>query len=519
VVECLDKAPITGGPTPWLRLSDSLVERSCIPENERQGLRADEEYYEPLEYIRARLLNDLAAAGMARQMHPDFLTALLALQRRDGNANGAAMKYFLGDPLGEQDLRWLCSPQGLAGTGDPHLLLNWVLRATRAFSGPHEGAFVICIDQIEDLYDRHLQHQLRFPEMVSLVRSLAENHPGLVVVLACLQDYYTAMRGSLVRTDIDRIELNPRPVLLRTARTAEEICALVARRLRMMDAPVSTLPEGGEPTFPFLRDEVIRLQGLRSRAVLNACHEAWHNSRLAGDTPALVVPPLDPPQRQVADKDRSAAPATTVGTVWPQRWNDFRTAWDKSVPSTQVELAELLSAGVNALAAQTRMPLRAHAAGPLLHLSVNGELAVAAICNAAPQGGRLLSQLQELRSAATALGKRPVILRSTEFPKGPRTQVGTLLAEISKAGGSRVSFPEADWRAIMAWRAFAERYGLEAGFHVWVGEERPLSEVGGLRDLVRWEDLVENIIDAPIPSALPTRRRQPRFRRRQDPRH
>ena len=248
VVEGLDKLPPRGGESAWLRLSDALIERPSIPAEEREALRQNESWDGPLEAIRARLLDDLKAAGQSK-LHPDFLTALLALQRRDGNANAAAMQYFRGEPLGGQELSWLCSPRRLANTEEPQELLGQLLLAMRTYGGEHGGAFVLCIDQIEDLYERTAPQQQRFPEMVGIVRALAESHPGALVVLACLRDYYTAMKPSLKPSDVDRLEIDPPPVRLRTACNAEEVRALVRRRLAVLDAETSlpSPPARGRP--------------------------------------------------------------------------------------------------------------------------------------------------------------------------------------------------------------------------------------------------------------------------------
>ncbi|RYY92491.1 MAG: DUF853 family protein [Chitinophagaceae bacterium] len=114
---------------------------------------------------------------------------------------------------------------------------------------------------------------------------------------------------------------------------------------------------------------------------------------------------------------------------------------------------------------------------------------MAAICNAAAQGGRLKEQLLSLKAAATEAGRSPIAVRSTEFAKSARTQVMQTVAQLVAAGGRRVIFPEADWRAVQAWRAFGERHGSDDGFTIWAMNDRPLALVQGLRELVRLEDL------------------------------
>ena len=51
-------------------------------------------------------------------------------------------------------------------------------------------------------------------------------------------------------------------------------------------------------------------------------------------------------------------------------------------------------------------------------------------------------------------------------------------------------FPEGDWRALHAWRAFAGKHGNDTSFLDWVAKDRPLAEVQGLKDLVNLDRLL-----------------------------
>lgn len=481
IIDCLDRFGTLGGSSGLLRLSDRLVERPGIPAEEREALRNHEDYSEPLQSIRARLLDDLKQAGASKALHGDFVTALLALQRRDGNAVSAATKYFRGDPLGVEDLRWLCSPHGLSGVGEPEILLDWLLRAVREFGGTQGSAFVLCIDQLEDLSDPSAPQQQRFPELVLIMRSLVENHPGLVIVVACLEDYYSAMRTHLRLPDIDRLENNPKPVWLKTERTADEAVALVRKRLEVLyaDSGISAGVDA-DSLFPFSRQELAKLQGLRPRAILDACYEAWRGSRCTGELPVIKVAvklPID-----------SSLPHLEID--WPHKWNDFRTSWAEPVPQNADDLAASLAAGVNALAGQLRVSLRADNSADLVHLNVTPDALIAAICNAPAQGGRLSNQLTSLQHSAAAANRKPVAIRNTEFAKSPKSQIAKLLGTFVAGGGRRIIFPESDWRALRAWQAFAGRHGNDAGFSDWAAKDRPLAEVQGLKELVDLDRLL-----------------------------
>jgi hypothetical protein len=482
VVDCLQRHSAFGGGDAWMRLSDALIERPVIPVEERDALRNSDDYPTALIKIRARLLDELKHDDPRHNVHADILTALLAIQRRDGNTLSAAMKYFRAEPLSPQECDYLCSPQGLGGADDPEVLFDRLLRVVQLLGPAGGNAFVLCIDQMEELWDRTANRQTRFPELVSTICTLTDQHPGLLVVLACLGDFYLTVSDTLYPPQRDRVEMDPPPIRLKTERTADEVLALVRRRLKVLDdeAGISAKSEG-DNLFPFTSEQLIRLQGSRPRQILAECHEAWKQSRRTGELPTIDKRDLQPEKVVVVQSDLEA---------WPQRWNDFRNEANSIVPKKDSEFADMLAWGVNQLAFQTRVALRADSAADLVHLTINGEQALAGICEGAAQGGKLSRQIASLKQAASTSGRSGIVVRSTEFAKSPRAQVYTVLGELLKASGRHVKFPETDWRALSAWRAFVQDHQSNDGFRSWVETARPLSELQGLRDLVQLDKLL-----------------------------
>jgi Helicase HerA, central domain/AAA ATPase domain len=482
VVDCLQRHAAFGGGDAWMRLSDALVERPSIPVEERDALRNSDDYPAALTKIRARLLDELKRDDPRHNVHADILTALLAIQRRDGKTLSAAMKYFRAEPLSPQECDYLCSPQGLGGADDPEVLFDRLLRVVQLLGPAGGNAFVLCIDQMEELWDRSANRQTRFPELVSTICTLTDQHPGLLVVLACLGDFYLTVSDTLYPPQRDRVEMDPPPIRLKTERTADEVLALVRKRMNVLDdeAAISTKSEG-DGLFPFLSEQLIKLQGSRPRQILAECHEAWKRSRRTDEPPTIDKRDLQPEKVVVVQPDVEA---------WPQRWNDFRNDSNPSLPKKDSELADILAWGVNELASQTRVALRADSAADLVHLTINGEQALAGICEGSAQGGKLSRQIESLKQAASTSGRTGVVVRSTEFAKSPRAQVYTVLGELLKASGRHVKFPETDWRALSAWRAFAQDHQSNGGFRSWVETARPLSELQGLRDLVQLDKLL-----------------------------
>jgi len=222
--------------------------------------------------------------------------------------------------------------------------------------------------------------------------------------------------------------------------------------------------------------------------VLNACYEAWQRSKSSEQLPQLEVP------GGVLQRTEPPKPL-----AWPQKWNDFRASWDEALPKDSTDLAEILAWGINELGRQSRLSIAAESSSHFVRLSIDSQPFIAAICNASAQGGRLREQIDSLTDTAAKAGAKPNVVRSTEFAKSPRAQIMQTVAQLIAAGGRRVIFPEADWRTVQAWRAFAERH-RDGGFTGWAMNERPLAQVQGLRELVRLEELQHGTDNVETPS-------------------
>src|SRR5262249_36279893 len=90
------------------------------------------------------------------------------------------------------------------------------------------AALVLVIDQIEELVPdgttvARLQHAL------DNLRAIADAVPSAVVVIACLEDVYDALRPKLSRALVDRVERDP-PIRLGSRRQPEEIEQMPAPR-------------------------------------------------------------------------------------------------------------------------------------------------------------------------------------------------------------------------------------------------------------------------------------------------
>jgi hypothetical protein len=81
-------------------------------------------------------------------------------------------------------------------------------------------------------------------------------------------------------------------------------------------------------------------------------------------------------------------------------------------------------------------------------------------------------------------GQRVLILRSTEFPRGARTQVGQLLEEIAAVGGQRLVVQNSEWRALLAMEVFRAEHGRKPQFTEWLRRERPLTRLHVIQSIL-----------------------------------
>jgi hypothetical protein len=479
VVESLQQPGGEGRPSAWMRLSHALVERSCVPAEERETLRKADDYANAALDIRGRLLDDLKTGDPARQVHGDFLQVLILLQREDGNTFNAAMKYLRGDHLQDVERQWLCFTAPLSGTGDPAQLLEWVLRAVSHYGGIAGQAFVLCLDQLEEMFEYEKgSSQQKFPELISALCTLTDRHPSLIAVLACLDDFYAFARSALLKPHRDRLELEaPAPVLLRSDVDSEEVVALVKRRLECLEGDPGEPEPAGNPVFPFRMEEVLALVGWKPRAVLSTCGAAWLRSRRTGELPVFggETPPI--------------GETTKASTDWPRRWNDFRAAWAGSVPAAYAELAHSLAETARAFAAQSGLSVAAEERGDNLLLRVGETHWFLGFCHKGAQGGGLARELEALVKEAAAAGQPALVVRGTEFPKDPKGAAAKVRAKIIGAGGRGVIIPEADWRAFLAWAEFSATHAQNLEFQAWQQADRPLAAFPSLRELLHSEEI------------------------------
>jgi hypothetical protein len=449
-----------------MEVSDALAEMpGCIAPERLRQLRDDSgESADPV----SPLVDDLLAHPALSRFDPDLLRALLQLQRRDPRVTARAVKYLRCEELSDYDRSVL---GGIASRSGEDAPLRTIIEIGRLIAATSGGALVFLVDQLEDIFNLGEARE-RFPRAVDVLRAVGDGAPSAIVVISCLDDMYEQVRPFLTRSALDRVEREPAPITLTGRRAASEVEAIVARRLQVLCEHQGARFREDEPLFPFRRAELDKLTNLRTRDVLNWCHDYRDRCVAAGE---LV-----------------AADEVLVGVVreephdamdWAQRWNDARVGFTDSPPEEDVALLDLLTDAARQCAREIGAPieLRPDRVARILFVSLPQSGYAIGLCNRKAVGGALGKQIDALEAAAGE--HRPALVRCGPFPDDPRTKIARRLGEIVRAGGRRVVVEDSEWRAVMAFVGFRDRHSHDPGFADWIVADRPLSQLATLREL------------------------------------
>jgi energy-coupling factor transporter ATP-binding protein EcfA2 len=465
-----------------ITLSDALAEdRGAITAAALADLRDGDFDLQRNDNV-SPLVDELLGQAAYQDFDPDLLRVLLYLQRREPRVRARVLKYLRCEHLNDYDSRLL---GGIAPRSDHDAPLRMVEQLGRLMSRLHRSAFVLLIDQMEDVFNLEDAGQ-RVARAVDVLRHVVDHVPTAVVVLSCLQDFYDQVRGKLTRSALDRLESDPPPLTLNAGRSLEDIQQIVGVRLEYLYDRMGVRAHDDDPTFPIRTKDLEALVNTRTRDVLKWCRdyqERCIEERALTEAPTGPTTPTSP---------------EPVVTLLEQRWNDFRTSFTKAVPEDDDALLELLAWAAARVGQELRpsFELGTRREGGALVITDEERPLVVGICNRDARGGGLQKQLDALRQVA---GSRPVgIVRCSEYPDNPRTLVFKQIGKLVNKGGRRVTVEDGDWRTIMAFRVFAEQHAEDPSFVKWRKDERPLAQLTSLRSLLALDERPSKaVVDPP----------------------
>lgn len=482
-----------------MRLSRAMASR-CLGEGALTRLRDDESLgQEEVDALVGDAADDLLGKPEFADLDIDLVRAFLYLQRDDARIKVRVVKYLRCEDLAPADRARLGGLVPRVHEDDPGRMVEAIGKLVWKLSGK---SLVLCLDQLEDMWSMD-EAPLRFRRAMSAVCALADRVPSSIFVVSCLDDFYQAIKQQLTRSLVDRIEQDPEPVSLRSARTQEEVRMLIGRRLAhlydQMDAPF----DEADPTYPIPASIVERWANLRTRGVLDKCRVFRDEAIALGGLPGAEAPTMTLPE-----------PPPILDLQ--QRWNDFRAAYAKPRPEEDDEIAALLAWAIGTCADELESGHRfsTKADGGCVSVEVlRGDEVIERIgvfvCNKNPKGGGLVRQVTDARKVAGH--RRLALVRSTEFPSKAGSQVVDEIAKVITAGGRRAVLEDAASLTMLALREFREQHANAPNLSIWLSHDNPLSQLPVLRsilDLDRFEpagSVPQAMLRSPAAAAAPAR--------------
>jgi hypothetical protein len=222
----------------------------------------------------------------------------------------------------------------------------------RLMAAVHQAALVVCVDQFEHMIQLSALEEKEkrgemFCQAVEVLVAITEQVQTAVIVVSCLEDYYTAVAGALTKSLLDRLARDSEPIRLTSQRSVEEIRAMIARRLEVLYAEAGAVPDPANSTYPFTEAHLQKLSGLRTRDVLDYCRRHHDACMLAQCWLKPEWQPSDKPDGGAGVRD-GKEPRLEL----EQRWNDYRASMKPPALEDEAELAALLGSALEAVSAE-----------------------------------------------------------------------------------------------------------------------------------------------------------------------
>lgn len=464
-----------GPKTGLIECSNALAERSgVVTPNELTLLKEDDLSQEELIDLIYPIADRVIALKQFNGVDIDVIRALLYLQPGQPAISAKVLKLLRCEPLTPYDSKVLGGVVSRDHDDDPLRMLRSFALLIQAITG---GAFVVCLDQLEDIHSMDEAGQ-RFRRAVQTMVTLAEI-PNVIVVLSCLEGFYDLLKQHLPKPHLDRLELDPNPISLKARRSADEVRQIIARRLQYLYELAEISINSSEALYPFPDAIAGQLAGKTTRDVLEWCRRQREHSITTGQLPNL--------DNTFLGAENGAEPSPDYELS--QHWNDHL-AGSFEPPDDDRDLLHLMGHSIQRCGQE--LGHGCHFATQIdgdyltvnLHLGPNatqGSLLLR-LCQKPARGGSLAKQIRELQqNAGTHI---PVALRTTEFPSNPQTKIAQQIGNFLSQGGRRAQVADSDWRTMLAMQSFEQQYGDRPDYPAWLQAEKPLSQLPSLQRIL-----------------------------------
>ncbi|ABI59331.1 AAA family ATPase [Nitrosomonas eutropha] len=496
-IDSLDKpyCAINGSTTGLMHLSNALIERRQIVsqhaiEQLRNGELNHDELSELISKITDAILNK--EGEQFRHVDLDLIRVLLYLQHDEPAIHARVRKYLRCENMSEYDCKILGNLTPRVQEDAPDRLLQALAHLMMAIN---KGAFVICLDQLEDIHPAE-DVEIKFRRAMETMTRLAEI-PNVFVVIACLDDVYILLRNSLPQSQIDRIERDPDTITLCGERSKAEIREIISIRLEALYDSQGIYSSSGESIFPFQDETPTLLAGMKTRQIIDWCRQEREYSIRTGNLPRLPDKNRDtPPQTEESDKK--------IIQPLEQLWNDHL-AYPHAVPENEDEMLQLLGRGIEHCAVEFNHSLKCSIVqrDDFLDIDIQNSAeniaywSTIGLCQKPSQGGALARQINKLQTAAS--GRTAIAIRSIEFPANPKTQIAIQLGKFVADGGKKVLIPDADWRTMVAMESFRKQYAERSDFKSWLQKAQPLLSLPSIQQILDLEMTLKRSETSSVP--------------------
>lgn len=333
-------------------------------------------------------------------------------------------------------------------------------------------ALVLMLDQAEQAgYDANTGKA--FEVATSKLQDLVSGLPSAVAVISCLSDLWEAVHPGISRSTLDRLEKDPAIQRLRIERTAQEISAIISRRLAWLYAEAKVPYMSENPLYPFTAERIRLFENHRTRTALEWCHQ--YQERCAEARRILA---FDKDGEDGAIVDRAPTPEEDELALIAMAWNDAAHSAVIDLPEgdDEEQILTTLSAAAKLLATEGLGVKVAPIKNGILKIQVrNGDQKhdlTIAVTNRTYRAGAFTQQIDLLRRGAK--GSIPVAVRTSAFPRGPASEKA--VNQVLAAGGRAEHLDLSTLRNLVAYTRFKPNFPEERVAE-WRRRDRPISSI------------------------------------------
>ena len=492
------------------RLTNRLVlDSGVISSADLEKLREDVLDDGALARLILRLSDDIVASDkfQTQELDINIVRALLYLQRRDPRIDQRIRQYLNGrllTPIAHEAVVAL----------DPNSGEDRAFEIITAFGAlvwsVERSALVFCIDQVEDLrfFDNAEE---RFQRAVRDLIQIANRLNNSIVIISCLEDFYSQVRGMVAQSYVDRIEKSG-PVLLRESRTPEEAKLIISKRLEHQAERSGGL-SFPDPSAFFGPQFFEEFGGLSTRRLLEHAQtrirEATTTERDERDgtppTPSFVSTLAEALGQTSGYEDES--PHALSALQFREMWERFANESEAEMPADDQELVDVLSSALVLARDEwgraidvTVKRLELGDELPAFDLTVRHRTGFASdvrvfLCNRPTQGGGLKRQLDKV--LLSMQGKPCFMLRASDFPPNRKNQTAQAFRKFRDGGGRQLLVPIPEWERMMTVREFTAHHRGDSGMAQWLEGSKPLSSLIAIIHLLRLD-----LLGRPVPKLV-----------------